>query len=267
VFGEPDEQYIRARTALLDAADALAPHLASIVLVGAQAIYLHTGSADLAIAEFTTDADFSVEPGTLSNEPILGDLLRARGFTPREHPGGWLSPHGVYVDIMVPETVAGKGKRSADLGVHGKRAARRAAGLEGALVDRDPMTIIALDHTDVRTVVMNVAGPAALIVAKLHKLWERTQNDDRVKDKDALDVFRLLQSTPTIRLASRLAMLRDSLSAGPATTDAIGYLGELFGTPLGRGVQLAVRATANLIDEQELRLSLVTLTEDLLRAL
>ncbi len=40
--GDPDELYVRARTALLDAADALAPHIDSLVLVGAQAIYLHT---------------------------------------------------------------------------------------------------------------------------------------------------------------------------------------------------------------------------------
>ena len=48
--GDFDDLYIRARTALLDATDALAPHLDSIVLVGAQAIYLHTGAADLTIA-------------------------------------------------------------------------------------------------------------------------------------------------------------------------------------------------------------------------
>ncbi len=34
--------------------------LDSIILVGAQAIYLHTGAADLVVAEFTIDADFSV---------------------------------------------------------------------------------------------------------------------------------------------------------------------------------------------------------------
>ncbi len=90
--GELDEQYIRARAALLDAAEALAPHLDSIVLVGAQAIYLHTGAADLVVAEFTTDADFSVEPALLGNEPLLAELLEARGFTRREHPGGWRTP-------------------------------------------------------------------------------------------------------------------------------------------------------------------------------
>ena len=121
---------------------------------------------------FPLGADFSVDPGTLRDSPLLGELLSERGFTPREHPGGWLSPAGIYVDIMVPEALAGRGTRSADLGVHGKRAARRALGLEGALVDREPHTIASLDPDDPRTVTMNVAGPGALLVAKLQKLWE-----------------------------------------------------------------------------------------------
>ncbi|MCB0998128.1 MAG: hypothetical protein KDB40_02430 [Acidimicrobiales bacterium] len=50
---------------------------------------------------------------------------------------------------------------------------------------------------------MNIAGPGALIVAKAHKIWERTSNDDRVRDKDALDVYRLLQAIPTDDLAAR----------------------------------------------------------------
>ena len=40
--GDPDPLYVRARSALLDATDALAVHLDAIVLVGAQAIYLCT---------------------------------------------------------------------------------------------------------------------------------------------------------------------------------------------------------------------------------
>ena len=39
--GEPDPLYVRARRALLDAADALEAHLDAVVLVGAQAVYLH----------------------------------------------------------------------------------------------------------------------------------------------------------------------------------------------------------------------------------
>jgi hypothetical protein len=137
MLGVPDPLDVRARAALLDAIEALDPHLDAIVLVGAQAIYLHTGDADLAVAEYTTDADFTVSPYGLADAPLLGDLLGAAGFTPREHPGGWLSRDGIYIDIMVPEALAGPGTRGARLGPHGKRAARRAKGLEGALVDRE----------------------------------------------------------------------------------------------------------------------------------
>jgi hypothetical protein len=41
--GEVDPLYIQARRVLLDVLDALGSHRQSIVLVGAQAVYLHTG--------------------------------------------------------------------------------------------------------------------------------------------------------------------------------------------------------------------------------
>jgi hypothetical protein len=53
--GAPDPLYVNAREVLLDALEALGPHRASLILVGAQAIYLHTGEADIAVAPFTTD--------------------------------------------------------------------------------------------------------------------------------------------------------------------------------------------------------------------
>lgn len=168
---------------------------------------------------------------------------------------------------MVPETLAGRGTRGADLGAHGRRVARRALGLEGARVDREPRTIGALDPDDDRRVTMNIAGPGALIVAKAHKIWERTTNDDRVRDKDALDVYRLLQAIPTDDLAARLARLRDSREASDVTVEAIEHLRVLFGTRSGAGIGLAVRATRAIIDPEELTLTLVTLTADLMDAL
>ncbi len=69
--GEPDPLYVRARAALLDALTALQPHLDAVVPVGAQAIYMHTGDADLAVAEYTTDADLSVSPDDLADSPCL----------------------------------------------------------------------------------------------------------------------------------------------------------------------------------------------------
>lgn len=42
------ELLIAARRALLDALDALAAHRQSVIVIGAQAIYLHTGAAQSA---------------------------------------------------------------------------------------------------------------------------------------------------------------------------------------------------------------------------
>ena len=72
------------------------------MLVGAQAIYVHTGNAELAVAEYTTDADLALEPTALSDGPLLDEVLSAHGFTPREHPGGWLSADGIYIDPVRP---------------------------------------------------------------------------------------------------------------------------------------------------------------------
>ena len=144
--GAPDPLYVEARRVLLDAGEALAAHLDSIVLVGAQAIYLHTGDADLAVAEFTTDADLGINPRTLDDEPLIVSLLMASGFRERKNddgsvqPGGWLSASGMLLDLLVPEALAGRGRRSADLGAHGNRAARRAVGLEGCWVDNSSMS-------------------------------------------------------------------------------------------------------------------------------
>ncbi len=261
--GDPDPLYVRARAALLDATDALATHLDAIVLVGAQAIYLHAGDADPAVAEYTTDADFTIGPADLADSPLLADLLTSGGFTTREHPGGWLSPDGIYIDLMVPEALAGPGTRGARLGPHGKRVARRAKGLEATLVDTQVMEIRALDSDDTRTVTMKVAGPGALLVAKIHKIAERTRADDRVRDKDALDVLRLLQATETTDLAERLHRLRtDELSAA-VTLEAIEQLEPLFGTVDAVGSKMAVAAVGPLANGGTIAASMAALITDL----
>lgn len=259
----PDALYVRARAALLDAVEALGAHLDAVVLVGAQAVYLHTGDADLAVAEYTTDADFTISPGELASTPLLGDLLEGAGFTLREDPGAWLSPDGIYVDIMVPDALAGAGTRGARLGPHGKRAARRAKGLEGALVDRDKRTITALDPTDTRNVTIWVASPGALLVAKIHKISERVDRSDRLRDKDALDVLRWLRATDTNDVAERLRLLRDNELTGPVTAQAIDLLPQLFGHDRSDGIAMAVRAAGAAEDPATIAGSLIALVADL----
>lgn len=263
MLGVLDPLYVRARAALLDAADALDAHLNAVVLVGAQAVYLHTGDADLAVAEYTTDADFAISPVELAEAPLLDDLLKGAGFTPREHPGGWLSQQGVYVDLMVPEALAGPGTRGARLGPHGKRAARRAKGLEGALVDRDKHIISSLDQADSREIRMWVAGPAALLVAKVHKISERVDAHDRVRDKDSLDVLRLLRAIDTDVLARRLRSLLSDDPTGSVTEEAVGLLPDLFGGPDRDGTQMAVRAAGAGEDPATIAGSMTALVDDL----
>lgn len=262
-----DPLYVRARSALLDALDALEPHLDALVLVGAQAVYLHTGDADLAVAEYTTDADLALSPADLAAAPLLGELLAAHGFTPREHPGAWSSPDGIYVDLMVPDALAGAGRRGARLGPHGPRAARRAKGLEAALVDRERHTIVALDPGDARTAAIWVAGPGALLVAKVHKIAERVGAQDRVRDKDALDVLRLLRAVATADLAGRLCHLLATATSADVTRKAVDQLRPLFGGPDGEGVLLAVRSAGGAEDAATIAASFSALVDDLLRAL
>ena len=262
--GAPDPLYVQARRVLLDATDALAEQLDAIVLVGAQAIYLHTGDANLAVAEYTTDADFSIGPSDLTDSPLLAELMIAGGFVPDQHPGAWLSPDGITVDLMVPEALAGAGSRGARLGTHGKRVARRAKGLEGALVDRDRITIAALDPNDDRSVSMLVAGPAALLVAKTHKIAERAGDTDRLRDKDALDVLRILQTTSTEDLARRLRSLRDDSISTDVTDQAVAQLGPLFGSRDALGAEMAVRAAGPEADPETIAASLKALVAELI---
>ncbi|MCY3730457.1 MAG: hypothetical protein OXF98_03880 [Rhodospirillaceae bacterium] len=265
--GAPDLLYVRARAALLDAAEALAEQLDAVVLVGAQAVYLHTGDADFAAAEYTTDADFCVAPGDLSDEPLLHESLQDRGFSPGVDPGAWLSPDGIPVDLMVPEALAGPGSRGARLGPHGKRVARRAKGLEGALIDRDRMEITSLDPGVERSVEMLVAGPAALLVAKVHKIAERTTGTaDRVSDKDALDVLRLLQATDTATLVARLVDLADDTVSAEVAAEAVSQLGRLFGSRDAVGISMAVRAARADAEADVISASFTTLVSDLLAA-
>ena len=63
-----DPLYVVARVALLDAFDAIGEQRDTVVLVGAQAIYLHTGDADIAVPPFTTDGDLAIEPARLKAE-------------------------------------------------------------------------------------------------------------------------------------------------------------------------------------------------------
>ena len=267
--GEFDQEYIDARRVLLDALDVLVPHHSALTLVGAQAIYLHVGAADLAVAEYTTDADLALDPDLLASEPVLESALTAGGFLPSGDPGIWAKGGEMTktVDLLVPEASAGGGRRAARIPPHGRTVARRARGLEGVLIDRELMEIAALDPDDRRVHRIHVAGPAALIVAKVIKIEERTASAGRLVAKDALDILRILRGIDTVRLAECLGRLAADGKAGEVAREAIRYLRAEFRAPGGFGVQLAVDAAVPLEDPAVISQSCIVLTNALLQAL
>ncbi len=129
------------------------------------------------------------------------------------------------------------------------------------------MIISSFDPTDNRSVTMNVAGPGALLVTKIHKIAERADEPHRLSNKDSLDVLRLLQATETADLASRLKqLLGDELSAS-VTSEAIEKLTPLFGSADAVGVLMAIRAAEPGANPDFISASMPALISDLLMAL
>jgi hypothetical protein len=275
VPGAPDPEYVLARRVLLDALQALGEQRSAVVLVGAQAIYLHTGDADLAVAPYTTDGDVAIDPSRLRNNPKLAEALGGAGFyADTRHVGTWIMSRSlegraveVKIDLMVPEAVGGPGRRGARLGPHGNRAARKARGLEATLVDQQRRTIEALDDEDERAFEVAVAGPAALLVAKLHKIAERVDTPGRREDKDALDILRLLQAVPTEVIADGVRTLLGEEISADVTEEALSFLRDLFSEPSRPGCQMAARAAVPLEPEDTIAASCAFLTQDLLQAI
>jgi hypothetical protein len=267
-----DDLLIRARSALLDALTALRAHRDSVIVIGAQAIYLHTGKAPVAIAEATKDSDLAIDPRSLGADPLIeAAMTDARFFLDPEsnQPGAWMSPDGIPVDLMVPEAIAGgRGRRSADVPPHSKRALRRAVGLEAAVVDNSEMEIASLSPDDPRQLTARVAGPAALLVAKMHKIAERQDDPNRLIDKDAHDVYRLLIAIPTEELAAAIERLLDDALAGDVTREALTHLGTLFAAgPHALGAQMAGRTEEGLGEPDVVAAASAALASDLLTAL
>jgi len=273
VPGAPDPIYVLARRVLLDALEGLGDQRRAVILVGAQAIYLHVGDADLAVAAFTTDGDLAIVPSDLRPEPKLAETLAHAGFRPSPNLGTWVkeallegATAQVHIDLLVPEVVGGAGRRGARLDVHGTRVARKAKGLEAALIDRHLMVVAALDRDDPRSYELWVAGPAALLVAKVHKIHERGDAPTRRQDdKDALDVLRLLRGISTEILARSIRTLLTDTIAGGVVREAIDFLSRLFGEPSSRGSQMAARAAVPLESAETIAASCSALAQDLLR--
>lgn len=266
--GDSPGLLVRARAGLLDALQALEGQRDALVVIGAQAVYLRTGELDVALAPATNDSDFSLDPRLLQDDPRIEQAMRRAGFLPSAQPGSWLREDGIPVDLMVPRKLAGSGRRSVSIPPHDKFSARQTRGIEATLVDFDVQEITSLDLADNRSISAKVAGPAALLVAKIHKIVERLQTPIRSNDKDAHDSYRILRSVETSELRNRfLSLLNDELSQ-QSTMEALVYLREHFAAgPESAGSMMAGRAEAGLGDPSQVSLSVAFLAEDLINAL
>lgn len=286
----PDPLYVAARRVLLDGLQALGAQRRAAILIGAHAVYLRVGAGDLVATPHTTDADLALDPGLLEPAPLLNDTLRAAGFWPKTGPSGpvvgsWVREQqvedravNVDLDLLVPEAVSGRGTRAARLGAQGDRLARRAFGLELALVDNDLMAVGSLD-ADPRSFELRVAGSAALLISKAHKVAERLDDPRRNVHiaKDALDMLRLLRGDDLETIA---AVLRQARSGELGARDAVAraatqtvveqglvILRAEFSRESARGCALAGRAAAARDKPAVVAASLAALVQRLLRLL
>lgn len=274
--GAPDPRYVLARTVLLDALEALGDQRRAVIVVGAQAVYLHTGAIDLAVPEFTLDADITLDPALLREIPEIEAAMLGAQFVRGNRVGVWIAsrsvagtPANVEVDLMVPDAVGGPGRRAARLQGHAKEVARKTRGLEAVLIDKSLVSISALEPSDSRVFDVAIAGPAALLIAKVHKIAERVAEREqrRLEDKDALDILRLLQATQTAALAATLNALLQAGVAREVTREALGILREHFTDARADGPQMAVRAAGALLPAEVVADSCAALSSDLLHAI
>lgn len=257
-----DEQqiFIAARRVLLDAAEALAEQSEALILVGAQAVYLHSGDADIPVAIFTADADIGIDRDRLSADPHIEDVMRGAGFdlgpvASRRQPGTWLRSIVVDnvsitipVDLLIPSQYSDPGppSRGGRIPPHDRMATRKILGIELALEDNDLMLIESLEQADGRSVRMRVAGPVALLVAKAYKIRDRATDTgpDRQSFKDAADVIRLMRTTDTSKTSATFTRLLDHEDPRIADTaqEGLSLLSSQFGRARGVGISWAQRA-------------------------
>lgn len=256
-----DAGLIAARESLIETVTRLGPDQSrSLVLVGAQAVYEHTEHVELpGVQPATSDTDFVVDPDLLCDHPRVGEVMEAGGFQLfRDRPGVWVkvgadgSPDPGGVDFLVPESLAGAGRREARLRSNqGRNAVGRAAGLELALFDNEVRTVASYEDPT-RAVEVRVAGPASLLCAKAYKLSERLEDrkESRVRPKDAADMYRLMTVLAPHDAARALGARQDA-AAESARTGA-DLLERIFSSrSRGFGVLVESVGSASAAEAQE----------------
>lgn len=157
---------------------------------------------------------------------------------------------------MPTEFASRAGRRGARLGSHGEVAARKIPGLEAAVLDNNILEIASLDNDDDRVVKAKVAGPAALLIAKSHKIQERLEHasrPDRILDKDAGDAYRLMQTSDPGDCARTAARLMEDELIGRSVRSGVEFFINQFkasGTP---GTTMAIRYFRGAVPEERVR--------------
>ena len=116
-----------------------------------------------------------------------------------------------------------------------------------------------------------MAGPAALLVAKVNKIGERLEDTAGHRQeqlpKDAFDIYRLLRATNTTELAEEFQHLPSHEISSCVTSEALSMFQDLFGSRSGMGTGLVVRAVGPLEDPAFSIASSVALSQELLQAI
>ena len=127
-------------------------------------------------------------------------------------------------------------------------------------------TIDSLNDHDQRSFDIHVAGPGALLVAKVNKLADRSEVPDnpRLQTKDAFDIYHLLRCVDTMELAREIERLPDDELSQDVTEDALQKFAELFGTVTAAGTNMVVDHARSLMDLDFLAQSAILLGQDLM---
>lgn len=213
----------RSRRLLIETVIELEPFRNSLTVIGSHAVYARAeGLFEGYVFESTADADLAVNPELVGADPRIIDLMKEAGLE-QAHP----DRPGIYghtgeghipqrtrttIDLIVPEAFAGRGRRSASISGQ-KNAATRAYGIELALFDRSEMTLRTLPaDPHPLQVLVYVAGHAALLTAKAHKLKDRLADYERrpyrLRPKDSVDVGLLMLSSEPGEVAATLSRAR-----------------------------------------------------------
>jgi hypothetical protein len=192
--------------------------------------------------EATRDADVVINPSFVADNPNIIEILKSIGLESaiKDRPGIYgletefnlpLEARTTF-DILVPEMYAGKGRRAARIPGQ-KNAAGRAMGLELSLWDRHLLKLETVDEPK-KEVEAYVAGPAALLVAKAHKVHERLEQvssrPERLRPKDSGDIALLTMVSDPSEVAQTI---KNEVRSHPEITTvvqlAFKWLIEMYG--------------------------------------